>query len=74
MNQQDFPPPSSMTMTVEIAFLDSNVVKTRVDRAMKIEKNFNCPPTAFLFGHEQIVQLGRNEEGLVSLFLFFAPR
>lgn len=33
-----------MTMTVEIAFLDSNVVKTRVGRAMKIEKNFNCPP------------------------------
>lgn len=42
-----FPPPSSllsMTMTVEIAFLDSNVVKARVGRAMKIEKNFNCPP------------------------------
>lgn len=33
-----------MTMTVEIAFLDSNVVKARVGRAMKIEKNFNCPP------------------------------
>lgn len=31
-------------MTVEIAFLDSNVVKARVGRAMKIEKNFNCPP------------------------------